>query len=165
MKRFICVLLSVVIAFCILSCKSPRIVRDVFPLRERDNTHSESIVAKNYFFNDETSVTNDREEFVVFSQSEFDKYFSPATFMGTEGVPTPIDFDKQIALCIVLDQTDIDKKLDFIEITSDNNGNITCNYRLTIGKKLSFMIQPCLIILFDKNKATKKIDFHRVLVR
>lgn len=162
-RVFISFYFFVVIIF--FSCGNNKIITEKNKLQTDTTFITNNIVARNYFFNNNATPPNDRGEFVVDSQEDFDKYFSPAAFMGKDGEPTKIDFSKQTALCIVLEESNILKRLDFIDITSKAEGSITCNYRLTLGQKQSYTTRPCLIVIVDKDKASKGVDFHRVFVR
>ena len=147
------------------ACKCTKHNADMSGTNLENTSELYGTVARNYFVRNDITMTPQEEEFIIDSQSDFDKYFSPAAVMGKDGEPTKIDFNTQIDLCVVLDETDIFKKLYFIDMTRKNDGQIICNYRLTLGRKQSFTIRPCLIVLLDKSKVTNGVGFNRVFVR
>ena len=165
MKKITLISLIAIAVLGLTSCKCSKNSSNMDKSTSQITSVIQGTVARNYFFNNNVSTPDGAEEFVITSQSDFDKYFSPAAFMGTDGEPTKIDFKKQSALCVVLDETNIEKRLDFIEITSQSDGSITCNYCLMMGRKQSFTTRPCLIVLDDKKQAAKGANFHRVFVR
>ena len=59
-------------------------------------------IAHNYFVrNDVTALIPAK----IVSLDEFERYFGVAAFMGKNGQPTPIDFEKQFAITTVLPET------------------------------------------------------------
>lgn len=72
-----------------------------------------------------------------------------AAFMGKDGQPTNIDFDKQFVLAIVLPVTDVATEI--IPAKVEVKGNqLFYTYEVKAGEQLSFSIQPVSIIILDK---------------
>ena len=103
-------------------------------------------VAKNYFFkNDQTIPANPK----ITSAEAFDQLFGMASFMGKDGQPTAIDFDKQFVLAIVLPVTDVATEIIPQEVEAKGN-QLFYSYEVKTGEQQSFSIQPVSIIILDK---------------
>ena len=103
-------------------------------------------VAKNYFFkNGQTIPTSPK----ITAAEAFDQLFGMAAFMGKDGQPTAIDFDKQFVLAIVLPVTDVTTEIipQKVEAKGDQ---LLYSYEVKTGKQQSFSIQPVSIIMIDK---------------
>lgn len=107
--------------------------------------------ADNYFVrNDVDSIPHKP----ISSQEEFDELFGAAAFMGKDGKPTEIDFDKEYAIAIALAPTNMDVSIVPAALEQDpENGDITFSYRVeTAGEApRSFEITPCLILVVSKD--------------
>ena len=104
------------------------------------------VVAHSYF------VRNDVTEPIpvkIGSQDEFERYFGMAAFMGKDGQPTAIDFDKQFVLAIVLPVTDMSTQIMPLKVEAKGN-RLFYYYEVKTGEQLSFSIQPVSIIILDK---------------
>ena len=103
-------------------------------------------VAKNYFFkNGQTIPTSPK----ITAAEAFDQLFGMAAFMGKDGQPTAIDFDKQFVLAIVLPVTDVATEIIPQKVEAKGN-QLFCSYEVRTGKQQSFSIQPVSIIILDK---------------
>ena len=103
-------------------------------------------VAKNYFFkNGQTIPTSPK----ITTAEAFNQLFGMAAFMGKDGQPTAIDFDKQFVLAIVLPVTDVATEIipQKVEAKGDQ---LLYSYEVKTGKQQSFSIQPVSIIMIDK---------------
>ena len=110
---------------------------------------SESVsfdVVKNYFFRNDASVPSSPK---ITSQEQFDGLFGAAAFMGKDGQPTSIDFDKQFVIAIVLPETDIETVLQPVSLTR-SGGTLTFTYAKTEGDKVSYTMRPILLVAVDK---------------
>ena len=103
-------------------------------------------VAKNYFFkNDQTIPMSPK----ITTAEAFEQLLGMTAFMGKDGQPTAIDFDKQFVLAIVLPVTDVATEI--IPLKVEANGNqLFYSYEVKTGKQQSFSIQPVSIIILDK---------------
>ncbi len=104
------------------------------------------VVAHNYFVrNDVTGPVPAK----IGSLDEFEQYFGMAAFMGKNGQPTAIDFDKQFVLAIVLPVTDVATEIipQKVEAKGDQ---LLYSYEVKTGQQQSFSIQPVSIIMIDK---------------
>ena len=103
-------------------------------------------VAKNYFFkNGQTIPTSPK----ITTAEAFDQLFGMAAFMGKDGQPTAIDFDKQFVLAIVLPVTDVATEIISQKVEAKGN-QLLYSYEVKTGKQQSFSIQPVSIIILDK---------------
>ena len=103
-------------------------------------------VAKNYFFkNGQTIPTSPK----ITAAEAFDQLFAMAAFMGKDGQPTAIDFDKQFVLAIVLPVTDVATEIIPQKVEAKGN-QLFYSYEVRTGKQQSFSIQPVSIIILDK---------------
>ena len=103
-------------------------------------------VAKNYFFkNGQTIPTSPK----ITAAEAFDQLFGMAAFMGKDGQPTAIDFDKQFVLAIVLPVTDVATEIIPQKVEAKGN-QLLYSYEVKTGKQQSFSIQPVSIIILDK---------------
>ena len=136
MKKFFFTILAVIM---LIACRTPQEV----PFTQ----------AHNYF------VRNDAPQPVpamITSQQQFDSYFGMAAFMGKDGKPTPIDFNSQIVLPVVLPVTDIMTQIlpVKVEVLDDS---LYYTYNIQTGEQLTYSIQPLSIILIDKKYETKQV--------
>ena len=104
-------------------------------------------VAHNYF------VRNDVTEAVpakIASQEEFERYFGMAAFMGKNGQPTPIDFETQFAIAVVMPETNHSTEL-YAESLTDDGSELTFSYRVDVAEKENTWTQmPILLIFIDR---------------
>lgn len=102
------------------------------------------VVAHNYF------VRNDVTETVpakICSLDEFEHYFGMAAFMGKNGQPTPIDFEKQFAIAVVLPETNHSTELQ-AESLIDDGQKLTFIYSADVAEKENTWTQVPVLLLF-----------------
>lgn len=103
-------------------------------------------VAHNYF------VRNDVTEPVpakIGSQDKFERYFGMAAFMGKNGQPTPIDFETQFAIAVVLPETNHSTELKAKSLTDDGQ-KLTFAYHVDVAQEENTWTQvPVLLIVAD----------------
>ena len=103
-------------------------------------------VAKNYFFKNDQPLPAGPK---ITTAAAFDRLFGMAAFMGKDGQPTAIDFDKQFVLAIVLPVTDMSTQIMPLKVEAKGN-RLFYYYEVKTGEQLSFSIQPVSIIILDK---------------
>ena len=103
-------------------------------------------VAKNYFFKNDQPLPAGPK---ITTAAAFDRLFGMAAFMGKDGQPTAIDFDKQFVLAIVLPVTDMSTQIMPLKVEAKGN-KLFYYYEVKTGEQLSFSIQPVSIIILDK---------------
>ncbi|MBR2266407.1 MAG: hypothetical protein IJ882_07070 [Paludibacteraceae bacterium] len=105
------------------------------------------IVAHNYF------VRNDVTGHVpakIVSLDEFERYFGMAAFMGKNGQPTPVDFEKQFAIAVVLPETNHSTKLHAQSLIDDGQ-KLTFIYHVNVAPEENTWTQvPVLLIFVDR---------------
>lgn len=94
------------------------------------------------------------------SQEKLDEYFGMATVMGNDGKPTPINFDKQYAIAIILPSNDNGTKFSAYNL-QETEDRIVVNYKISEGQKESFRSRPYLLFVVDK-KYSKDIRFNKL---
>ena len=112
-------------------------------------------VAHNYF------VRNDVPKPVpakIVSADEFAQYFGMATFMGPKGQPTPIDFETQFAIAVVLPETNHSTELQAKSLTDDGS-KLTFSYRADVAESENTWTQvPVLLIFVDRTYERENVE-------
>ena len=103
-------------------------------------------VAKNYFFKNNQTIPASPK---ITTAEAFDQLFGMAAYMGKDGQPTTIDFDKQFVLAIVLPVTDVATEIVPTQVELKDN-QLFYSYEIKTGEQLSYSIQPVSIIILDK---------------
>ena len=136
MRRILPLLVALLSA---LSCQQPHGI----PFEE----------VKNYFFRNDAAIPSSP---LIDSSEQFESLFGAAAFMGKNGQPTPIDFDKEFIIAVVRPVTD-----QFTELTPESlqkmNGELVFSYHETVGEKQSWSIQPVLLVKVDRKHKTENI--------
>ena len=118
-------------------------------------------VAHNYF------VRNNVTEPIpakIASQDEFERYFGMAAFMGKKGQPTPIDFETQFVIAVVLPETSHSTELR-AESLSDDGQKLTFTYHVDVADKENTWTQvPVLLIVVDRQYERDRVELNRAHV-
>lgn len=118
-------------------------------------------VAHNYF------VRNDVTEPIpakIASQDEFERYFGMAAFMGKKGQPTPIDFETQFVIAVVLPEASHSTELR-AESLSDDGQKLTFTYHVDVADKENTWTQvPVLLIVVDRQYERDRVELNRAHV-
>jgi len=101
--------------------------------------------AKNYFVNNTVKEVPSK----ITTKENFEKYFGMAAFMGKNGEPTAIDFDKQFVIAVVAPETDKATTLTAKSLKS-TDGQLVFSCLQEVGEQQSFTIRPLLLIVVDK---------------
>ena len=101
---------------------------------------------KNYFFRNDADIP---ESPVIDSSEQFGELFGAAAFMGKDGQPTPIDFNKEFVIAVVNPVTDCLTEL-APESLQKVDGVLVFTYRETIGEQQSWTMRPILLIKVDR---------------
>lgn len=107
----------------------------------------------NYFFN--TNAPKKVPEKIT-SQRMFDKYFSPATTMGTGGEATEINFKTHFVVPVVLPETNRDTKI-LLQNMYAKTPDLTLNYGVKVGAVRNFTIQPSRVVIVNKRFKNYKV--------
>lgn len=108
---------------------------------------------RNYFFRNDATVPASPK---ISSQEQFDSLFGAAAFMGKDGQPTSIDFDRQFVIAVVLPETDIETTLEPLSLTR-SGGELTFTYVKKEGGKVSYTMRPVLLVAVDKAYETETV--------
>ncbi len=165
MRTYIALGVLLAVAFFFVGCKSNKQTANPVPKEENNADEINYIVAKNYFVNNDVLDKQEQKDFIISNQKDFEKYFSPAAFMGKDGEPTQIDFDKQFCLCVILPESDILSRLSPLSITKTQDKSLKFDYSLILGKRVSYFTRNCLIVVIDKEFLCDKIVFNKVFNR
>lgn len=118
-------------------------------------------VAHNYF------VRNDVTEPIpakIASQDEFERYFGMAAFMGKKGRPTPIDFETQFVIAVVLPETSHSTELR-AESLSDDGQKLTFTYHVDVADKENTWTQvPVLLIVVDRQYERDIVELNNIVL-
>ncbi len=102
--------------------------------------------AQRYFLKADLPTSN----FKIKTESEFTSYFQPAAVMGKDGMPTPIDFSKEMVIALSLPETAVATEIEVKAITQNKEKNsLVVYYDLIVGDKMSYTIKPVTIVLVD----------------
>ena len=101
---------------------------------------------KNYFFRNDADIS---ESPVIDSSEQFGELFGAAAFMGKDGQPTPIDFNKEFVIAVVNPVTDCLTEL-APESLQKVDGELVFTYRETIGEQQTWTMRPILLVKVDR---------------
>ena len=93
-------------------------------------------------------------------RATFESLFGMATLMGTDGQPTPVDWDNEFVLAVVDPSTNIQTEL-VPESLQSENGQLVFTYSETVGEKQSFWIIPDLLLKVDRKYEADSVRFVR----
>ena len=85
----------------------------------------------------------------ITTREDFELIFGTAASMGSDGLPTTIDFSKQYVIAIIPNSSFKQTTLTVNSLVKDNR-EIKLYYKLTEGDQQSFESQPCLVLIIDK---------------
>lgn len=113
---------------------------------------------ENYFYRNDVPLN---ENVILQSKAQLDSLFGMATVMGKGGQPTEIDFGKEVALAVVSPTTDHETKLE-VDAIQQKGDSLIFSYREIISpEKLSYSIQPVLMVKIPKEYYQGKISFNK----
>ncbi len=98
-------------------------------------------------------VRNDVKDFsprIITSEEELNLYFGMGAVMGTQGMPTLIDFDKENAIAILEPTTNRDTEIK-IENIKKQGGKVVVRYKsLVSSEPRSYSITPFQLVKISK---------------
>ncbi|MFD2555253.1 hypothetical protein [Sphingobacterium tabacisoli] len=106
-------------------------------------------IAQHYFVNN--TVTNGIENPKIETKEVFDSIFGAAAVMGKDGRPTDIDFTKQYVIAVTTPVTDVETKLEPVDLKKSANGEVLFTYKMITGQKQSYTSHAGLAIIVDKS--------------
>ncbi len=113
------------------------------------------VEARNYFHRNDAPLPQNLK---MTSQAEFDQHFSPAAFMGKNGEPTKINFNKNFIIAKVLPPTDKETELTPLKVEKIGKNQLHVVYSLHVGPTRSYTIQPMFILVLNKKYKNYNIE-------
>ncbi len=98
-------------------------------------------------------VRNDVKDFsprIITSDEELNRYFGTAAVMGTQGMPTLINFDKENAIAIIEPETNRDTDIKIESIKKVGNKVVVRYKTLVSGDPRSYTTVPCQLVKINK---------------
>ena len=114
---------------------------------------------KNYFFRNDAAIP---ENPLIDSSEQFERLFGAAAFMGKNGQPTPVDFDREFVIAVVNPVTDCSTEL-VPESLRKEDGELVFTYQETIGEQQSWTMQPILLVKVDRKYKAEAVRLERRL--
>lgn len=112
------------------------------------------IVAQNYFVNGNVEKL---DQPIIDNDAEFARTFGMATTMGEDGKPTPIDWEKQFVIAVVLDEASEYVTIEPKKLINTKDG-LHFRYSVKTGDEISYSMRPCLIVIVDKKYQSRIIS-------
>lgn len=105
--------------------------------------------AKNYFI--KNTIENDSIiSLKIESQTQFDSIFGMATFMGADGKPALIDFEKQFVITVLDTLTSLETEMKFHSLEKEGD-DLIFTYEIFRGETTSSSSQSHLTVVVDKS--------------
>ena len=101
---------------------------------------------QHYFFNQGREIPADPK---IDSADEFTELFGMAAVMGTDGQPTPVDFEKEFVIAVVCPVTDLLTEL-APESLRKTDGKLVFAYSEKVGEKQTWSMRPVLLVKVDR---------------
>lgn len=90
------------------------------------------------------------------AQEQFDQLFGTAAFMGKGGETTPIDFNWQFVIAVVLPETSVQTAISAKMLIATKQ-KITLLYQVDKGARLGYTMRPIMLLVVDKKYDTGKV--------
>lgn len=130
------ILLVCTVCYCFVSCKTaPRV--------EDGQTIPFSLCDGYFVRNDAPRIPRGK----ITSQAAFDRFFGGAATMSN--LPTEIDFKKQFVIAVSQTVTDTATTYEPMSLVREGR-NLKFTYRVDKGEKLSYSVQPLMLIVVDR---------------
>lgn len=103
-------------------------------------------------------VRNDVKDFsprIITSNEELNRYFGSGAVMGTQGMPTLINFDKENAIAIIEPETNKDTEIKIESIKKQDDKVIVRYKTIVSGEPRSYSTVPCQLVKISKKYGDK----------
>ncbi len=90
------------------------------------------------------------------AQEQFDQLLGTAAFMGKGGETTPIDFNPQFVIAVVLPETSVQTAISAKMLIATKQ-KITLLYQVDKGARLGYTMRPIMLLVVDKRYDTGKV--------
>jgi len=114
---------------------------------------------KNHFFRNDAVLPSSPK---IDSREQFDAMFGTAAFMGKDGTPTSIDFDKEFVIAVVCPVTDVATEL-VAESLHKAGDQLVFSYRETRGDRQGWSMRPVLLVKVDRKYECRDVILSRSL--
>ena len=111
---------------------------------------------KNYFFRNNADIP---ESPIIDSAEQFEELFGAAAFMGKDGQPTPVDFDREFVIAVVYPVTDFSVELAPQSLRLED-GKLNFTYLEATGEQQSWTIRPVLLVKVDRKYKKENISLY-----
>ena len=143
MKKIL-VVFAVISIFLMVSCRNTSTIQE-----STENVPYE--IVQGYFVKNDADLSTLKNGKIA-TEAEFSAIFGPAAVMGSNGMPTAVDFSKQYIIAVIGNKTD--SVVTIVPISLVKKGDhLTFTYEYKVGDKQSFTIQPSLAIVVDSKYA------------
>lgn len=112
---------------------------------------------RNYFFRNDAAIPSAPK---VDSAEGFESLFGAAAFMGKDGTPTAIDFDKEFVIAVVDPKTDVATELTPVSLEKRGD-ELIFTYKETLGEKLGWTMQPLLLVKVGRSHDAPSVKLVR----
>jgi len=102
-------------------------------------------VASRYFIKNNVGELPNK----IDSREEFEKYFGAAAVMGKNGMPTPIDFEKEYVIAVTVDANNKSTELQPVSLIKKGK-EINFDFSVIEGNETSYTTRPSLVIVVSK---------------
>lgn len=143
MKKIL-VVFAVISTFLMVSCRNTSTIQE-----STENVPYE--IVHGYFVKNDADLSTLKNGKIT-TEAEFSTIFGPAAVMGSNGMPTVVDFSKQYIIAVIGNNTD--SAVAIVPVSLVQKGDhLTFTYEYKVGDKQSFTIQPSLAIVVDSKYA------------
>ena len=108
---------------------------------------------KNYFFRNDAEIP---ESPIIDSSEQFEELFGAAAFMGKNGQPTPVDFDREFVIAVVYPVTDFSVELAPQSLRLED-GELVFTYLEATGEQQSWTMRPVLLVKVSREYETETV--------
>lgn len=112
----------------------------------------------NYFVRNDVD-TKKLQKLIIYDQATFDRYFGSAAVMGAGGQPTPVNFNTQYVLAVVLPATDRATTVSVQDVLQTGN-SVIFNYRVDKGDKTGYSMVPFAAVALSKPASAQSMEFY-----
>ena len=112
---------------------------------------------RNYYVRNDAELPIERK---IDDRATFESLFGMATLMGTDGQPTPVDWDSEFVLAVVNPATNYQTELG-PESLRQENGELVFTFIEAVGKKQSYWSLPVLMIKVERKYDAGSVRFVR----
>ena len=109
---------------------------------------------KNYFFRNDADIP---ESPLIDSSEQFEELFGAAAFMGKNGQPTPVDFDREFVIAVVYPVVDFSVEL-APESLRLEDGELVFTYLEATGEQQSWTMRPILLVKADRKYMKENVS-------